>query len=91
MWKYKVQNLPCDILMPGMELSWNMETGEETIRRDYMPTYGSPIFIRWIDSPCQNSCELYGGNKEFLILTAIGERMFHPLWFIRCKQCRYYR
>lgn len=85
MWKYYANDFkPCNILRPGMKLSW---------QHNIISRFGkNPTFIRWVDDVCQDNCKLYRGKKELLILSSSGkEKTFHPMWFIRCRDCKYYR
>lgn len=92
MWKYSIIDFKlCDILRPGARLSYNIDRGGICIL-DCTRRYGEhPTFIRWVTERCQNSCEIHH-DRELLILSSSGEeRKFHPLWFIECKKCRYYK
>lgn len=91
MWKYNIQDFkPCDALRPGIVLEFLPNTGDYHLY--YAGEYGPSTFIKWIDEcQCQDSCKKYS-RREAEILTRTGElRTFHPLWFVECRKCIYFR
>lgn len=91
MWKYNIVDFnPCDTLYPGKILEFLPNVDQHHLW--YIEQYSPATFIKWVnDCRCQDSCIKYH-MREARILVRNGEtRLFHPLWLVLCRDCKYFK